>query len=102
MSDLGPIRVVADEDIADLIPGYLEHRLEDVAAIRSAIDGGDFEVVRILGHSMKGSGGGYGFDGITEIGAALEAAGKEADPAAAVHSIAALEDYLNRLEVIYE
>ena len=102
MSDLGPIRVVADEDIADLIPGYLEHRAEDVAAIHSAIDGGDFEVVRVLGHSMKGSGGGYGFDGVTEIGAALEAAGKEADPVAATHALAALEDYLRRVEVIYE
>ena len=35
--------------------------------------------MRILGHNMKGSGAGYGFDRITEIGACLEqAAGRRA------------------------
>jgi histidine phosphotransfer protein HptB len=102
MDDLGRIRIVADEDLADLVPDYLEHRTDDVGAIRSAIARGDFEAVRILGHGMKGSGGGYGFDGITDIGAALETAGKEADAAAATDSCDSLADYLSRLEVSYE
>jgi HPt (histidine-containing phosphotransfer) domain-containing protein len=102
MDDLSRIRIVADEDLADLIPEYLEHRSDDVGAIRSAIDRGDFESVRILGHGMKGSGGGYGFDGITDIGAVLESAGKEADAAAATASCDSLADYLARLEVSYE
>jgi HPt (histidine-containing phosphotransfer) domain-containing protein len=96
------IRVVVDEDIADLIPEYLERRYADVGAIRSAIEDGDFETVRILGHGMKGSGGGYGFDAITLIGAALEQAGIHADAVGAEASIDELADYLTRLEVSYE
>jgi HPt (histidine-containing phosphotransfer) domain-containing protein len=102
MDDSGRIRVVVDEDIADLIPEYLERRYADVGAIRSAIGDGDFETVRILGHGMKGSGGGYGFDAITDIGAALEKAGIHADAVAAAASIGELADYLTRLEVSYE
>jgi HPt (histidine-containing phosphotransfer) domain-containing protein len=44
--------------------------------VTAALERGDFENVRILGHNMKGSGGGYGFDRISEIGASLEEAAK--------------------------
>ncbi len=33
---------------------------------------GDYATIRTLGHQMAGTGGGYGFDPITEIGGALE------------------------------
>ena len=33
---------------------------------------GDYAIIRTLGHQMAGTGGGYGFDPITEIGSALE------------------------------
>jgi len=60
--------------MADLVPGFLDERRRDVVAISAAVEHGDLETVRILGRSMKGSGGGYGFDLITRIGAALEEA----------------------------
>lgn len=96
------IIVEADPDLADLIPGFLDNRRADVGAIRRALADGDFEKVRILGHSMKGAGGGYGFDGISEIGAALEAAGTDCDDGTAARETDALESYLERVEVIYE
>jgi hypothetical protein len=49
---------------------------------------------------MKGSGGGYGFDGITEIGLRLENAGKSSDIAAARAGVDDLEDYLRNVEVL--
>ena len=60
--------------IADLVPDFLDGRRRDVVAISAAAERGDLEAVRALGHDMKGSGGGYGFDRITQFGAALEAA----------------------------
>lgn len=96
------MRVTVDEDLADLIPGYLERRQDDLVVLASALASGDFESIRILGHSMKGSGGGYGFDGITDIGSALEIAGRDHDTAAIESSTAALAEYLTRLEVVYE
>ena len=37
-----------------------------------ALEQSDLETVRVLGHSMKGSGASYGFEGLTTIGASLE------------------------------
>ncbi len=98
----GKIVIRVDHDIADLIPGFLDNRRKDVVKIADALSRGDFEVPRILGHSMKGAGGGYGFDAITEIGAAIEAAAKAADPGSIREQVGKLETYLNSVEVVYE
>jgi HPt (histidine-containing phosphotransfer) domain-containing protein len=96
------IAVKIDRDLEDLIPGYLKRRQEDIAAIRSACDAGDFENIRILGHSMKGSGGGYGFDRITEIGKLIEESSKNKDTASILAHTDELADYLSRIEIVYE
>jgi len=96
------IAVKIDRDLEDLIPGYLKRRQEDIAAIRSACDAGDFENIRILGHSMKGSGGGYGFDRITEIGKLIEESARNKDPDRIREHTDQLAQYLTRIEVVYE
>ncbi len=96
------ITVKIDRDLEDLIPGYLERRQEDVSAIRDACDAGDFDKIKILGHSMKGSGGGYGFDRITEIGRMIEESAKNQDAAAILVHAGDLADYVSRVEIVYE
>jgi len=93
------IRVRVDPDLADLIPGFLDNRRKDLATIQEALDRNDFETVRVLGHSMKGAGGGYGFDAITDIGAALEEAAKDRQPDGIRRGLRDLADYLDRVEV---
>src|SRR2546428_4718561 len=66
-----------DPDIAELIPGFLENCGNDIAAMLDAVQRGDFETVRVLGHSMKAPGRGYGVDANTEICAALQQAAKQ-------------------------
>jgi hypothetical protein len=56
-----PASVPVDSGVAELVPALLENRRKDVGAITASIEQGDYENVRILGHNMKGSGGGYGF-----------------------------------------
>ncbi|TDJ68612.1 MAG: Hpt domain-containing protein, partial [Proteobacteria bacterium] len=56
------IIVNIDPDLEDLIPGFLNNRAHDVRAINDLLDAEDFGAIRLLGHSMKGAGGGYGFD----------------------------------------
>lgn len=94
--------VHADADIQDLIPGYLTSRKKNVGDIRTALEQGDYDTVRTLGHNMKGSGGGYGFEGISEIGASMEESAKAGDAEAIQRLVVKLSDYLNRVEVIYE
>jgi HPt (histidine-containing phosphotransfer) domain-containing protein len=100
MSDAEAIVVHVDQDLADLIPEFLDNRRGDVESIRGAVASDDYETVRVLGHSMKGSGGGFGFDDITEIGAALEQAAKRKDEMAIRDELEKLANYLARVEVV--
>ena len=102
MSDAEAIVVHIDKDLEDLIPEFLDNRRGDVESIRGAVASDDYETVRVLGHSMKGSGGGFGFDDITEIGAALEQAAKRKDETAIRDELEKLANYLARVEVVYE
>jgi HPt (histidine-containing phosphotransfer) domain-containing protein len=96
------IIVHVDPDLADLIPGYLANREMDIAAIYEAVEKNDLDTVRILGHSMKGSGGGYGFQTITDIGILLEKAAQEGQNDGVRVQIERLEDYLRQIEIVYD
>lgn len=97
----GNIVVHVDPDLADLIPGYLANRRKDVDAIRASLGRNDLELARVLGHGMKGSGGGYGFEAITEIGTVMEKAAKEGRDAEIRLQVDLLEEYLNQVEIVF-
>jgi HPt (histidine-containing phosphotransfer) domain-containing protein len=69
-----------DRDIEELIPGYLKNRRVDIDRISTAVDQGDFDTARILGHAMKGNGKSYGFEEISRIGLAIESSGTQKEP----------------------
>jgi len=95
------IVVTIDPDLEDLIPGFLDNRQKDIAKLREALAGADYESIRSIGHSMKGAGGGYGFDTITDIGAAIEQGALAKQDEAIESGIAELVDYLERVEVTF-
>lgn len=99
-NDGGKIRIHVDPDLADLIPGFLKNRRNDLAAMQEALARAEYDTIRILGHSMKGAGGGYGFDAITDIGAVLEQAARDMNPDAVRKGLQDLCSYLNRVEVV--
>jgi HPt (histidine-containing phosphotransfer) domain-containing protein len=90
---------IDDEDVLELAPGYLAKRRNELPALRNALTLRDFEILVSIGHQMKGSGGGFGFDRITEIGGNLEASAKTQDTAAIGQEIAALQNYLDCVEI---
>jgi HPt (histidine-containing phosphotransfer) domain-containing protein len=100
--NLGKVVVHADPEIADLIPKFLDNRQKDIVAIELALAQNDFQTIRLLGHSMKGAGGGYGFDGVTEIGKNLEEAAIEENSDGIRKGIVELAEYLRNVEVIYD
>jgi HPt (histidine-containing phosphotransfer) domain-containing protein len=100
--DSSKIVVHADPEIADLIPKFLENRKKDLAALREALERGDFETIRSLGHGMKGAGGGFGFSGITEIGRDLEESAKVANAEEIRKGVDALAAYMSSVEVVYD
>ncbi len=95
------IIVQCDPDLEDLIPGYMSNRSKDIIAMRACLAMGDFEKIRTIGHSMKGSGGGYGFDAITDLGDWIENAALASDTSEIDQAVQKLEDYVNRVEVVY-
>lgn len=100
-NDSGRIIVYIDPDLQDLIPGFLENRRKDASTLRQALEAKDFKTVRLLGHRMKGDGGGYGFDAISTIGEALEEAAILEDEATIGGKISALMHFLANVEVTY-
>ncbi len=96
------ITVKVDKDLEDLIPGFMQRRREDVASIRASLSAGDLDKVRITGHSMKGTGGGYGFEDLSRIGSELEKAAQAGDADAIISLVARLEEYLDKVVIEYE
>ena len=94
------ILVRANPTFADLIPVFLQNCRKHVIAMLDALDRGDFEAVERLGHGMRGAGGSYGFQAITDIGAALERAAESADTDASRKWVGELSRYLDRVEII--
>jgi CheY-like chemotaxis protein/HPt (histidine-containing phosphotransfer) domain-containing protein len=76
---LDPILLRVNARLAARIPEFLQNCRQNVVTMRDALDRVDFETVTSLGHQMRGSGGAYGFQAITDIGAALEKAAGSAD-----------------------
>ncbi len=96
------IIVNVDPDLEDLIPGFLQNRSEDVKKLTDALEKNDFESLRSIGHSLKGVGGGYGFELMSEIGAEIETASKQDDAETVKTKIHQLDDYLKRIQVKYD
>jgi signal transduction histidine kinase/CheY-like chemotaxis protein/HPt (histidine-containing phosphotransfer) domain-containing protein len=93
------IQVAVESWLKPVVGGYLEKRRADVAKLRAALDRDDYATIRTLGHQMSGTGGGYGFERITEIGDALEESALTSDVARVRQSIEELDHYLNSLQV---
>jgi CheY-like chemotaxis protein len=94
------ILIHADPSLRAVIPAYLDKRREDVRAILAALEKLDYEMIVELGHNMSGTGGGYGFPRITEIGASIHLAAKESNSSAIRSQVAELSAYLRQVEVI--
>jgi HPt (histidine-containing phosphotransfer) domain-containing protein len=62
--------------------------------MNDALEQQDFTTLKFLAHNMSGSGGAYGFQGLTDTGAALERAAKNADIKASRRWVDDLSNYL--------
>jgi len=93
--------VEISHDLEEIVPIFLENRAHDLQTLRDALTRQDFVTIQNLGHQLKGNGGGYGFDRITEIGATMEQAAKQKDYSLSEQQILHLEEFLRRVHVIY-
>ena len=99
-----PDRVIVevDEDLSDLIPGFLTHKRGEVATIFDAVTRRDYAAISSLAHRIKGEGGSYGFDSMTEMGRSLENAAAMRDDGAVTALARQLLSYLEHVEVVFQ
>ncbi len=94
--------VSIDASFEPLIPRFLSNRKKEVAAMQDALAAQDLDRVRSISHGMKGAGGSYGFDRITEVAAAIEQAARAGDASTIERDLPVLGSYLDRVKVVYE
>jgi CheY-like chemotaxis protein/HPt (histidine-containing phosphotransfer) domain-containing protein len=97
-SRMDPILLRAKTNLASRIPAYLQNCRQNIVVMLDALDRVDFETVTSLGHQMRGSGGAFGFQAITDIGAALQQAGESADADASRKYVGELSSYLDGVD----
>jgi CheY-like chemotaxis protein len=96
------IEVHVGAQLREILPGYLERQRGIIATIAQALPAKDYELIRMLGHRMKGSGAGYGLQRITDLGAALEHAAVKEDARTIAEQSRILEEFLSRVQVVYD
>ena len=94
------IKVNVPSYAVQLIPNFLKNREKDIKAVENSLKTKDFETIERVGHSMKGSGSIYGFDGISEIGKHIESSAKNKNSEEIQDSLSKLKNYLNRIEIV--
>lgn len=99
-----PDRVIVevDEGLSDLIPGFLTHKRADVATILEAITRDDYAEIARIAHRIKGEGGSYGFDTMTELARSLEVAASTRDDSAATTLARQLLNYIDHVEIVFQ
>lgn len=95
------ITLYIDQGLEEIVPGFLENRRRDVQTLETALQESNLTQIQLIGHRMRGDGGGYGFDAISLIGAALEQAAAREDRDAIRRHTAELIDFLDRVTVVY-
>jgi len=87
---------------ASMVTAYIQRYLAGLPTAKASLTASDHDALRVYGHRLKGSGGGYGIPRLTELGALIEDAARRGDAAALQNQFAELEAYLGRLEVVSE
>lgn len=93
--------IKVDEDLKDMVPLYLKNWNAQLPVIAALLEKNDFKELKAIGHKLHGSGGGFGFDFLTELGKRMELSAAASDKAALTGQAAELKTYLESIEVEY-
>ena len=103
-SELAPVaenEVVVDEELSAILPRFLSNVRKNPEAIAAALERGDYDTVRSLGHNMKGTGTSFGLPQISALGDRLERAAKEQSVDSILAANGELAQFLERVEIRY-
>jgi len=94
-----PIIERIDPALEALMERFFTNSNQDLAQMQAALDEGDFRTLARLGHTARGTGHGYGFRGMGDIGHELELAAKVKSADGCAEQIRKMAQYLDVVEV---
>src|SRR3984885_2319301 len=87
--------IAISEQVMALVPQYLASKEKQIEEARAALASRDFGPIRRFGHNLKGTGRGYGFPPIEEMGKEIEQAAAQADPSRVADQLDALHKFVS-------
>lgn len=99
MSEASKHEVTVRQDLADLVPAFLDNRRKEVAALEAAVVASDLVELRRIAGMMQAVGESFGIPRIRELGTEIEdAAGRSDFDGVAVYATM-YRYYLERLTI---
>lgn len=83
-----------DEEWAEMQEIYINHTSKELDKIKNQLNLASLDSIRTFGHNIKGSGGMYGFNEVTELGLLIETAAKEGNLDSIKSNLELLENFL--------
>ena len=83
-----------EDEWAEMQEMYINHTSKELVSIMEDLENKSFDTLRTFGHNIKGSGGMYGFNEVTELGAVIETAAKDEDLALIKSNLSSLDLFL--------
>ena len=93
------INVDIDEDLKDLIPGFMENRKKDIVQLSTLVQANDLPAIAQLAHKIKGAAAGYCFQQLSAFAARMEKAAKANDPSPLPQLVEDMKTHFDRVEV---
>jgi len=93
--------ITVDEDLAELVPGFLKKKQGELAQLRSCLEEKNFEKVRQLGHKLKGTFSMYGFEFLSDACATVEAAAARQEDAVIAHQLDVITAFMANMSIQY-
>ena len=90
-----PRTIAISDQVMALVPQYLASKEKQIEEARAALASRDFGPIRRFGHNLKGTGRGYGFPPIEEMGREIERAAAQADPNRIAEQLDALHRFVS-------
>ena len=83
-----------DEEWAEMQEMYINHTSKELEKLKTQLNLDSIDSIRTFGHNIKGSGGMYGFNEVTDLGLQIETAAKEENLESIKSNLEVLEDFL--------
>jgi len=87
--------LAVSDQVRALVPQYLASKEKQIDEARASLAARDFGPIRRFGHNLKGTGRGYGFPPIEEMGREIERAAQQADAGRIASQLDALHRFVS-------